>query len=261
MWRLREMQEAFAEGMTAGNHQALADAIASDGSPLRSVALYRRLIRTNYTQVLRVTYPLLAKLVGERFFAVCARGYHARYPSTSGDLFAYGRAFPQWLLELDGPRLLVQLARLEWACHEVHQADDARGPVVERSEVEAWADPSSVRFRMNPAARLLACAVPIYRVWHALQVEIAGGGCDEGAESSPVPDETGLLVVRAAGTIQVTGLSPEQFLLLHAMRDGKTVAQVERMAAELIPADQGASLLAMLLDEPTRSAFSLEVTP
>ncbi|ODT46847.1 MAG: hypothetical protein ABS70_00225 [Nitrospira sp. SCN 59-13] len=261
MLRLREIQEAFAEGMAAGNYRTMADAIASDGSALRSIVLYRRLIRANYTQVLRITYPLLARVVGERFFSLCARGYHARYPSTSGDLFAYGGNFPQWLLELDGPRLLVELARLEWACHEVHQADDARIPAVERSEIEAWADPSSVRFRMSPAARLLACAVPICRVWHALQADTVDGWYDEGAEPYPVPEETGLLVVRAAGTIQVVGLSPEQFLLLHAMRDGKTVAQVERMAAELVPADQGASLLAMLLEEPTRSAFSLEVDP
>ncbi|HRC44727.1 MAG TPA: DNA-binding domain-containing protein [Nitrospira sp.] len=261
MLRLREIQEVFAEGMTAGSYRAMADALPSDGSALRSVALYRRLIRTNYTQVLRITYPLLARLVGERFFSLCARGYHARYPSTSGDLFAYGRHFPQWLLELDGVRLLVQLARLEWACHEVHQADDTRAPAVERAEAGAWADPSSVRFRVNRATRLLACTVPIYRVWHALQADTDGGGYDGGAEPNPVPEETGLLVVRAAGTVQVVGLSPEQFLLLHAMRDGKTVAQVERMAAELVPADQGASLLAMLLEEPTRSAFSLEVDP
>lgn len=63
MLRLHEIQQALAEGVIEGKYHVVADAIAPGDSALRSVTLYRRLIRTNYTQVLGVTFPVLRRLV------------------------------------------------------------------------------------------------------------------------------------------------------------------------------------------------------
>jgi hypothetical protein len=113
MPRLCELQQAFAEAIVEGKSHTVAEAMAEDGRALRSLALYRRLIRNNYAQVLTITYPVLHRLVGPRYFHVLARGYLKRYPSMSGDLFSYGRHLSVMLFALQVPPLLVELARLE----------------------------------------------------------------------------------------------------------------------------------------------------
>lgn len=227
MLRLREIQEAFAEGMTAGNSQAMADAIAFDGSTLRSVALYRRLIRTNYTQVLAVTYPVLSRLVGSRSFDVVARDYMRKYPSTSGDLFAYGRYLPTLLLAVHASRLVVELAQLEWACHDVHQRADAPPIAQDQLETIASADPSRVILVLSPSVRLLRLSQAVHRIWSAFQ---AGSWANKQADLSLDTKETCVAVVRAGGTIDVRALATVDYRLLEAIAKRKTVAELERIA-------------------------------
>jgi len=120
MSSLRDIQMAFSDAMTGQKVDAVAGELdRTKGSPLRSIALYRRLIRINYLQVLKITYPVLYRLVGEQYFGILARGYFKIHPSTGGDLFPYGSYVPVFLEELNVPSLFVQVAKLEWACHEV----------------------------------------------------------------------------------------------------------------------------------------------
>ena len=144
MPRLCDLQQAFAGAIVEGKYQAATAAMAADGSALRSVALYRRLIRNNFVQVLRITYPVLHRFVGDGYFGVLARGYLTRYPSTSGDLFLYGRYLQALLQRIEAPPLLVELARLEWACHEVYQAADSSPLAPDQLQAMVSADPSRV---------------------------------------------------------------------------------------------------------------------
>ncbi len=255
MPQLRELQRSFAAAIAEGKGLSAVTSMQG-GSSWRSLALYRRLIRNNYVQALTITYPVLRRLIGGRYFSVFARGYLKRYPSTSGDLFAYGWYFPLFLRQLESPRLLVDLARLEWACHELHQAADSPLPSQERIHVMAMVDPSAVTFRLNPAVQLLRCSLPVHRVWHALQPDGPGVGINDLNLS---PEEGGLLVTRGGGTIHVRSLSPKQLWLLQAVRDRKTVAEVECMAREFTPEIDFAQFLTGLSDAATGPVFSLEV--
>ena len=171
MPQLREIQQAFSDGVIEGAYHAVAGAIHPGTSALRTVALYRRLIRNNYTQVLKITYPVLSRFVGERYFGIVARGYVKKYPSTSGDLFLYGRHLPAFLNVVHTPPLLAELARLEWACHEVYQAADSLPLSGEQLHALASVDPSQVTFHLHAASRLLSFPFPVHRVWLALQPE------------------------------------------------------------------------------------------
>ncbi len=232
MSRLHDIQQAFAEGIIEGKYSAVAEAIVPGGSALRNVALYRRLIRTNYTQVLAVTYPALRRLVGQRYFDILARGYLKKYPSTSGDLFSYGRHLPAFLSELRVSPLLAELARLEWACHEVHQAADSPPLPHDQLRAVASADPSRVTIRIHPAACLMGFPFPVHRIWQALQP--GSSGDDE--IDLPLPnEETAVLVSRGDGKVQVTRMDPLDGRLLEAMAEGATLAEAERMAIEAHP--------------------------
>jgi uncharacterized protein (UPF0276 family) len=245
MLRLREIQQAFAEGILDGKYHVVADAIVPGGSALRNVALYRRLIRTNYTQVLSVTYPVIRRLVGPRYFDLLARGYLKRYPSMSGDLFWYGRHLAVWLLQLQVPPLLVELARLEWACHEVYPAADSLPLPHGQLDAIATTDPSQAILSLCPAVRLLRLSQPVHRVWLALQP----GAPTDSAVDLPLPEnEICIVVTRTEGRTRVATLADLDYRLLVAMADQKTVAEVEQMARESDPEFDFARFMASLLD-------------
>ena len=170
MPKLCDIQQAFAEAIVEGTCQTATAAMAADGSALRSLALYRRLIRNNFVQVLRITYPALHRLVDDNYFGVLARGYIKKYPSTSGDLFLYGRHLPAWLQRIEASPLLVELARLEWACHEVYQAADSVPFPPDRFQAMASADPSRVTIvvRSCGAVQVIPLAWLEYRLLEAL---------------------------------------------------------------------------------------------
>ena len=245
MSSLRELQHAFTTAIAGEKSSPVAAAMVPDRMARRSLALYRRLIRNNYVHTLKITYPVLHQFVGDSYFRTLARGYIRRYPSTSGDLFLYGRHFSLFLLSLKAPRILVELTRLEWACHEVYQA--AETPLFTKDHWESLAstDPSWVSFCLSPAARLLRCSLPIHRVWQALQPDASS---EEAVDLPLAAQDTGILVVRSGGTIQVIGLGAHEYRLLEAMDDRKTVVEMEQIASECGPQRDGASFIASMLE-------------
>lgn len=255
MPQLREIQQAFADAMINGNHQAVTGAIVPKESALRNVALYRRLIRTNYTQVLAVTYPVLCRLVGPRYFDILARGYLKKYPSTGGDLFPYGRHLPAFLNELQVSSLLVELARLEWACHEVYQAADSPPLSTDRLQAMVSVDPSRVTVQFHPTARFLSFPIPVHQVWLALQPHSSS----DDLVDLPLPDEqTGVVVTRNDGKVQVTPLAWLDYRLVEALSHGADVASIEQMALEFEPEFDFARLMTTLLSLHVIAGCSLK---
>jgi hypothetical protein len=256
MLQLHEIQRAFADALINGNHQAMTGAILTEASALRHVALYRRLIRTNYTQVLAVTYPVLRRFVGPRYFDLLARGYLKKYSSTSGDLFSYGKHLPVLLLALQVPRLLVELARLEWACHEVYQAADSLPLSQGRFDAIASADPSRVVLGLSPGVRLLRLSPLVHRVWLALQPNAQANLV---ADLSPQDEETGVVVIRAEGSIHVTALAVLDYRLVEAMADRKTVAEIEQIATQCNPRFDFARFMASVVELGLLGSIDTEV--
>ncbi|THJ24897.1 MAG: hypothetical protein CAF45_003650 [Nitrospira sp. CG24E] len=255
MLQLRDTQRAFAEAIVEGKYDAATAAMAADGLALRSMALYRRLIRNNYRQALTITYPILLQFVGRRYFDILARGYFKAHPSISGDLFFYGQSLPTFLCELEVPPLLVELARLEWACHEVYQAADSLPLSQDRLQVIASVDPSQVTFHLHAASRLLSFPFPVDRVWQALQPDASADVVVE----LPLPEEeTGVVVTRGSGKVQVTPLARADYLLLEAMARGVDAASVERMAIESEPKFDFALFMTTVLSLHVIAGFSVE---
>jgi|CXWL01.1.fsa_nt_gi hypothetical protein len=255
MPRLCDLQQAFAGAIVEGTYEAVTAAMAADGSALRSVALYRRLIRNNYVQVLRITYPVLHRFVGDGYFGVLARGYLTRSPSTSGDLFLYGRHLPALLQRIEAPPLLVELARLEWACHEVYQAADSSPLSPDRLQAMVSADPSRVTIEFQQTARFLSFHVPVHRVWQALQPDASP---DEVVDL-PLPEQqTGVVVTRREGRIQVTPLNWLDYRLLEALSQGASVASIERFAREAESGFDFTRLMTTLLNLQVMAGISVK---
>ena len=255
MPRLCDLQQAFAEAIVEGKYQTATAAMAADGSALRSVALYRGLIRNNFVQVLRITYPALHRLVGDRYFGVLARGYIKKYPSTGGDLFPYGRQLPAWLQHIEAPPLLVELARLEWACHEVYQAADSSPLAPEQLQAMVSEDPSRVTIQFHQTARLLPFPLPVHRLWLALQPDASS----DDVVDLPLPEEEiGVIVARSDGKVQVTPLAWLDYRVVEALSQGADVASIEQMALEFEPEFDFARMMTTLLNLHVIAGCSVE---
>ncbi len=174
MSNLRSLQRQFLEAILdrASSNRPLAFVEARGLTPAARMDIYRNNIQMALSKALEATYPVVVRLVGDDYFRYLARMYVAQTPSVSGNLEDYGAGFAEFIeehLALHQLPYLADLARLEWALHEVYQAP-ASGPFgAEALAALVALPPDQVRLHINTASRLLASNYPILQIWNANQ--------------------------------------------------------------------------------------------
>jgi hypothetical protein len=215
--RLRELQEAFGRAvLDPAQASALADAVfGGELGVARRLQVYHNNVLTSLGEALGAVYPVVARLVGEGFFRFAAHRYVREVPSHSGDIHEFGRQFSGFLSGLPQTRELSYLpdvARLEWAYHEVfHAADHARLDPHALAAVPAdrWGE---LRLRLHPASRLLVSPYPVLRIWEVNQEGFAGD-----PTVALTQGESRVLVVRPGETVELCPLTPGEYALLNAL--------------------------------------------
>ncbi len=229
MTGLRELQQAFGESLRSEQAMQLAPWICADGIPgMRRVQIYRNNHATSLTEALRAAYPVVEKLVSEGFFRFAAHRYTRKFPSTEGNLHGFGRDFARFLGQFPPAkdhRYLPDVARLEWARHEVYHAG-GHAPMAPQSL--AAVDPAayeSLRFTIHPARRLLRSPYPVVRIWEVNQPDWkAGQTVDLSASGDRV------LVLRTQGQIEFHRLAPAEYRFLDTLSAGCTLGRAAEAA-------------------------------
>jgi hypothetical protein len=239
---LRELQADFAATLFDPAATALLHHVAPGGAPEAArVAVYRGSVLGNYRKALSAVYPVVERLVGERFFAHAAEQYARRQPSRHGDLNRYGAHFAEHLSSLPGAAELAYLpdtARLEWAMEEVFHAAGATAQGLARLTASAEADWPALRFCLAPCCRLLASPWPVDRLWALNQPGVAW---DEDFDITA--GGVRLLVCRSGFEVQVERLGEGEFALLAALAQGVPLGPAcERALREAPDLDLGATL-------------------
>jgi hypothetical protein len=220
---LRDLQLAFTQELLAESGPAISDHIVANGlSGPQRLQVYRNNVMVGLTKSLRTTYPVVDRLVGEGFFDYAADDYIRRHPSASGDLHEFGAAFAAFLETFDPARELAYLpdvARLEWACHQVFHAA-GHGPLdLDALSTIPQARHETVKFRLHPASHLLASPYPVLRIWQVNQ---------DGYDGDPTVDlgEGGvmLLIIRRDLDIEIQRLETGEYALLQALDEDLTFA-------------------------------------
>jgi hypothetical protein len=240
---LADLQDAFASALAGGEGEALKSCIVEGGVKVdRRLAVYRNNMHHNLREALRGVYPVIEQLVGEAFFDGAASRYIDSHPSASGDLNVYGGAFPAFLQHFPPAAALAYLpdvARLEWALHEcLHAADHPPLELIRLEQVPIDSHAALV-FRLHPACRLLSSSFPVLRIWEWHQT------CGQREGMLDISGEGGHLLVRCSGdTAACFALAEADFVLLHAMSEGESLATALGRA---LGADPGFDLAACLL--------------
>jgi hypothetical protein len=220
---LRELQSGVMHALLDGETSNAAPWIVARGiAPEHALSVYANNARTNFIESLMSSYPAIRRLVGDDYFRQCARGFHARHPSRSGDLQPAGAQFAQYLAELHGAdefSYLSEVARLEWLIQETLLAAD-HGPLdLAKLGAVAAGDYDDLRFYLHPSARLFASEFPCVSVWEA----------NVGSEAEPELIDLGTgpdraLLVRNSGQLKCHRLNHGEFGFLQSVHAGERFA-------------------------------------
>jgi hypothetical protein len=218
---LRELQLRVMHAIQGSEPDAAAECIAAHGiSPAARLSVHADTARANFIASLVSSYPAVERLVGEDYFAQCARGFHRRHPSQSGDLQPAGRGFAQYLMELHGDdeyRYLGEVARLEWLIQETLLAADTGAFDLAKLGKVAPHEYDELRFQLHPSARLFASAYPCVHIW---QANVQSNAEPEPIDLSEGPDRV-LLMRSLDGELTFHRLSRGEERFLQALYAGE----------------------------------------
>jgi uncharacterized protein len=238
--------------------QTVLDTLRRTGAPGAAVALFTSdphtiderlsIYRGNaigaICKALTLTYPVLAQVVGDEYFAALARAYWFATPSVTGDLADYGASLGSFLESFEPTRelpYLADLARLEWL---VHGAQDARDELpYDIAGLAALPAQAQEELRLVPsvAAGLVRSSWPIVRIWTIHQP----GSNGEFTVDWTNPEAA--LVTRDGVAVRVRCVDTSTATLFEQVLAGRSIAQcVEALISQDAHADPGAALIALV---------------
>jgi len=233
MHSLRELQAAFACAILEQDPSTI-DGSVCGGNGRERLSVYAGNVYHNLREALRAVYPVVDKLVGERFFDYAANRYIHDHPSQSGDIQRFGYTFPTFLEHFPPAASLAYLrdtATLEWLVHEVfHAADHAPFPLSLLSSL-ASAGCATLRLRLHPACRLFESAFPVLKIWEVNQSDAMSSevvNLDAGGDM--------LLVRRVGFAVDIQALPAVEFAMLQALHEGQSVEEAYDRALRCDPA-------------------------
>ncbi|WP_429053642.1 HvfC/BufC family peptide modification chaperone [Aeromonas rivipollensis] len=176
MSELASLQSAFASGLLGQDDAILGQIQPGRFAPDAVLQIYRNNVILGLTEVLASSYPAVAAMVGEAFFAAAARGFVLAEPLEEGSVMHYGEGFGDWLTRLPTTQALPwlgELARFEWLLERASLlAPEARRWPAER--LAALAPSQWDRLVLHPACDLLLLESqhPVMALW---QMALHGG--------------------------------------------------------------------------------------
>jgi hypothetical protein len=247
MPQLDELQANVRRAVLSGDASRGAGAIDGDGlPPAGRLQIYRNHYLITLTEALAATFPVVARLVGERCFDGLAREFSVLSPPRTPCLFEYGGNFPIYLAAVPTLHALAYLpdvARLEWAINAARHAPDASALPAAALARLPNACFSNLSFTLHPSSRLIASRYPIDRIWRANQPDSDAQehiGLDQG--------DVRLLIHRdAEGDAVWRQLSRAEFLFLRALRAACTLGEAWARAHKADAEFDGGRTLAGLI--------------
>jgi hypothetical protein len=228
----------------------LGDAPAPAGVAAERLTVHRATTLGTLTGALADAFPVVALLVGERFFAQAAARFVPAHPPAAPRLAEYGAGFPEFLAVFPPARGLAYLpdvARLDWAVHRAYHAADRAAL---RPGQLAALDPAafgSLRLGLHPSVQLLASRFPVDRIWQAHH-----GAGELSAIDLSAPVDCRLLIDRGPDGIRLLPLGAGELALLQAFDSGASLDEAAGAAA----ADADLDLPALLARHLARGSFA-----
>ncbi len=253
---LEELQQDICDAVCGGDDARLAHHVISDGmDPRARLRIYRNHAIITLTDALKVTYPVVCRLVGDGFFAYAAHEFMREHMPEKPSLAEYGGVLPDFLVQFPPCRdlaYLADIARLEWAINRALHAEGAT--TLTRSDLSgiAAADSPRLVLTLHPSFRLLESRWPIERIWRANQAD--------GDPDLAIDLDSGgvrLQTHRRGDRVALKSLSDCEFAFLRALASGAALADAADAALRIDLLFDLTVALGTLLEEGGVSASRL----
>ena len=245
MHALPELQRAFGAALRDDDAPPPAAVAGGRFSPAARLQVYRNNHRIGLRNALADCYPVLARLVGDGFFAWTAHRYLLAHPPRRGNLHEFGAALPAFLASFEGAARhpwLLDVARLEWARQEAYHAAEHDALDLRRLAAVPAEQQERLRFRLHPACRLLVSRWPLLAI---LEANTGDGPVDTTVDLDAGGDR--LLVSRPDTTVLTESLQPGPFALLESVAAGDVFGEACEQALAVQPElDLGGCVQALL---------------
>jgi hypothetical protein len=217
MRALRDLQRDFGRALLGHDAEfaAVRDAFADDPFVTERFGVYRNNVQASLTEVLRLTFPVVCRLVDERFIAYAADAFIRQHPPSRPALYEYGVAFADFLEAFPPCRALEYLpdvARLEWHLNEAATMSE-EAPLA-ANVLAQFAPEETPHLRISLAAFYLESAWPLERIWSANQLDAADATIDLSSGGAR------LEIFRRDGTAAFRVLDPATFAFRGALAAG-----------------------------------------
>ncbi|MEC5386034.1 DNA-binding domain-containing protein [Uliginosibacterium sp. H3] len=175
---LLEAQRSLAAAVRSSAQQDALVLLTGDAARnAELLAVYRGNAVANAGKALALSYPVIARIVGDEFFEALCRAYWAFAPSHSGDLNEYGGSFDEFLAGFPHVAELPYLpdvARVEWCVRRALRAEDHLA--IDAGQLAGLTPEqlARLRFGVQPALVTLSSAWACARIWQQHQPDFPG---------------------------------------------------------------------------------------
>jgi hypothetical protein len=202
-------------------------------SAQEKLAIYRNSMQQNLIKTLCNTYPVCYQLVGEEFFRGMVTKYSEKMLSVSVDLGNYGADLAKFIakfLPAQSVSYLSDIAKLEWSLHQLSRGKD--NAVFDFSQLNHLSEAQQLHvvFELPINSFLLNSQYPIKKIWQLHQPDYQG----ETTIDFNIDVER-LFLCRSGFAPTIQELSNQEWLLLKAIKRGKTVAELTHKQIALLP--------------------------
>lgn len=232
-----------AEVRAAAGQAAMAAALLDPARPGPGdprFAVHRNNVAAGLIEALGATYPAVKLLVGARFFDAAALEFLRAHPPRSPALIFWGGAFPDWIAAFPpaaGLPWLADVAHLEWARRQAHDAAEAAPIPIQALAALPEAVLPALRIALHPSLRVLRAAHPAASIW------ADATGAQEGRPDLSRPEI--VLVVRPGAEVLAQTVSPGFAAMLDALAQGRPLGAALEAAAAHPDFDAGALIAAL----------------
>ncbi len=184
-------------------------------SALDRLGVHRNNTRLGLAEALALSYPVVARLVGEDFFAQLARDFLMAHPPLQAPLLAWGREMSAFIADYEPARslpYLADVAALETAWNHAYHAAEAAPMAPDRLAAIPPERIGEVHLSLHPSNRFVTSRYPVEAIWRANQPDSAADGAVELVDADHC-----LLVFRPQAEVIIQPLSKGCFAFLMAL--------------------------------------------
>lgn len=250
MPELRNLQQAFLEDVITGTESAVDYIAHKDFTPEQRLKIYRNNTQQGLIETLESTFPLTAKAVGEDFFKYTAIEFIKELPPKNGNLFHYGKEFPNFLAGFEPVvefRFLPDLAQLEWHIETSYYAANKEVISPESLNNISPNDVPELTFELHPATILFKSQWALDDIVHHIET-----GTTPDNLKPAVPLYT-FLIYRKNFNVTYTRLSYAEAVFLQTLQAGETFETAHQRTIEL---DAQVNISQILSDALKNSLFT-----